>query len=268
MIILKLQGGLGNQLFQVALGITLSKTLQKKLTLSLDSFKDDKLRNFVLDKYKIEYNIISQDEINKLIPYITINEKKFNYHKLPFLDNSQVYYINGYWQSEKYFLNNKDLLKNLFKPKEKLQPKALFYKKLILNSNSISIHVRRGDYISSPVAKRILGNCSLKYYKNSFLYLKKDLKELKFFIFSDDILWCKKNFKFIKNKVFIEKTLDYEELFLMSQCKHNIIANSTFSWWAAWLNENKNKIIIAPNKWFNDKSMNDKDLIPKEWKKM
>jgi hypothetical protein len=128
--------------------------------------------------------------------------------------------------------------------------------------------VRRGDYVTSPKTNSVHGTCSLEYYYDSFNLIEKQHKNSHYFIFSDDIEWCKQNLEFIKNKTFIELSAnerDHEEMYLMSQCKHNIIANSSFSWWGAWLNQNPDKMVIAPKKWFHDQQINTNDLIPDTW---
>ena len=133
---------------------------------------------------------------------------------------------------------------------------------------AVSLHIRRGDYVSNPVTNNYHGTCSLAYYKKAVLLLKEKIENPSFFIFSDDLLWARENLDFINDMTFIDldKSIpDHEEMHLMSQCKHNIIANSSFSWWGAWLNENSDKIVIAPKKWFSDNTINTEDLIPAKW---
>ena len=125
--------------------------------------------------------------------------------------------------------------------------------------------MRRGDYVTLPSAKNHYKLCSLEYYKQAIEYLKNRLTKFELFVFSDDILWCKENLTFEFPVNFIESGNSQSDLYLMSRCKHNVIANSSFSWWGAWLNSNKNKIVIAPNDWFIDETIDTSDLIPPSW---
>lgn len=145
----------------------------------------------------------------------------------------------------------------------------------ITQTNSVSIHVRRGDYYNNESAFKIHGNITTKkYYENALEFIKEKVKNPVFFVFSDEFEWVKKNLYFFSNygEVHIidwNKGFDsYIDLQLMSNCKHNIIANSSFSWWAAWLNKNKNKIVISPKKWVNNINENKIDIIPNNWIKI
>jgi len=140
----------------------------------------------------------------------------------------------------------------------------------IKEKNSVSLHIRRGDYLTMQKAIDTIGVCPLDYYDKAIREITRKIKNPTFFIFSDDINWVKENLKTNSPTIFVSggKLKDYEELILMSKCKHNIIANSSFSWWGAWLNNNPNKIVIAPKKWFKDTSKNTRDLIPESWLKL
>jgi hypothetical protein len=141
----------------------------------------------------------------------------------------------------------------------------------IINSNSVSLHIRRGDYLDNP----IFANLSVEYYEKSVDFIKKKYNDAAFFVFSDDLSWAKNNLKLNVSTYYVDvndaKT-DYMDLMLMASCKHNVIANSTFSWWGAWLNNNPDKIIIAPRKWYNDKTKQKKyengALVPNNWVKI
>ncbi|WP_428024388.1 alpha-1,2-fucosyltransferase [Arcobacter sp.] len=273
MIVINLKGGLGNQMFQYAFAYAFAKKFNSNLLLSTNYFKHDLIRSYQLYNFNLTYNkLINQDDLNFLSNnFFLYEEKNFCYSEIK-LQKSNIIF-DGYFQSENYFKDYRKEILNEFKLSTTLCLKSKKYLNIINNSPiAVSIHIRRGDYISNEKTNAFHGTCDLNYYNKSINYILSEKKERNviFFIFSDDITWCKENFTFLSKKIFVQlpNNFEHEELYLMSQCKHNIIANSTFSWWAAWLNENKNKIIIAPNKWFNDKSMNDKDLIPKEWKKM
>ena len=182
-------------------------------------------------------------------------------------------FYDGFWQSYKYFENIRDeLLKRFVLNYEMNQ----YYNTIltdICSSDSVSLHVRRGDYISNPDANTFHGICDLDYYKTAIKEVTFLHKNLKFFIFSDDISWVKSNLTFLpSNHEFIESenTDSHAEMFLMSKCRINIIANSSFSWWAAWLNTNINKMVFFPAVWFADKEYNKKthDLFPSNWIKI
>lgn len=295
MIIIKISGGLGNQLFQYALAKSLEDIKKLKVKIDVSNFKivsGVTKRNFCLDKFNITLqtaeaidfkNIgvpypLSKNKINKLMFKVqeffrTKSKKKvliehdLNYKKSIFntIDNR---YICGSWTSPKYFYNVKnDLIKEI-KPNFKMSNSLKETLIQIKRNNSVSIHIRRGDYIKYQHKFEIL---SLDYYKKAIEIIKNKIKDPLFFIFSDDITYVKENFKnfFNKNIIYVSdnKFNDYEELWLMKSCKNNIIANSTFSWWAAWLNQNPNKIIIAPSKYRSDNKSID-DLIPESWIKI
>lgn len=139
---------------------------------------------------------------------------------------------------------------------------------MIDSKNSISIHVRRGDYVSNAATNKYHGLCDLGYYKKSIDYISKRVESPVYYIFSDDISWCKINLKIKGNVTYISHNNgdnSWEDMRLMSRCKHNIIANSSFSWWAAWLNTNLDKIVIAPRNWYKDLPRNMTDIIPSSW---
>ncbi|MBI3631991.1 MAG: alpha-1,2-fucosyltransferase [Candidatus Vogelbacteria bacterium] len=298
MIIVKISHGLGNQLFQYALGRYLS--IKNKTDLFLDtSFyttinKSETPRTYSLDNFKIIGKLSSAAEmLNIGIPNVsntTFVEKlkrkllRMSERTKPLRDRKFIIepyfqfcpeifeindncYLSGNWQSEKYFKKIEDVLrkeltlKNIptFLTKEWLQKTA--------TCNSISIHIRRGDYIQKTNTNKIHGTCEAEYYENAVKLISKTINKPEFFIFSDDIDWAKKNLRinYPIHLVSDNEILDYEELIIMSNCKHNITANSSFSWWGAWLNNNRNKITIAPKKWFQVEEIDTKDLIPSSW---
>ncbi|HIP25044.1 MAG TPA: alpha-1,2-fucosyltransferase, partial [Archaeoglobus profundus] len=167
----------------------------------------------------------------------------------------------GYWQTEKYFSDIRtDILKD-FTVKEKNTEIVDNYLKQINNSNSVSIHVRRGDYLNHPD----IGVLDISYYKNAIEYIYNKVENPTFYIFSNDISWCEKNLDFIDDKIIINNTKsEIEDISLMKNCKYNIIANSSFSWWSAWLNINPSKIIIAPKIWMV-KNPNNCKWVPDSW---
>jgi hypothetical protein len=181
-------------------------------------------------------------------------------------DNS---YLDGYWQSHRYFERISNLLHDEFKLKEDSVEHNYGLECEIKDSTSIGVHIRRGDYVTNIKSAKYHGICSMDYYNDSFEYMSKIISNPKYFIFSDDINWAINNIKINYPIRFISTNMKipHYDLSLLSLCKHQIIANSSFSWWAAWLNKNLNKIVIAPKKWFTkDKDAN--DLCPTNWIKL
>jgi len=256
MISCYLQGGLGNYMFQIATTFSLSKDYgfncafnsknYLKVHKDIENYRDNIFRNVNFDE-KITYNQV-------------YNEPTFNYEKIKINDKTL---LNGYFQSEKYFLHNRNEILNLYSPTKK--DLDYIYQKYgkILKYENCSIHVRRGDYLKLQTYHPL---CTMDYYNNAINDIGEDRL---FLVFSDDIEWCKNNFK-NGNFVFVENEKDYIDLYIMSMCNSNIIANSSFSWWGAWLNKNKNKKIIAPKNWFgvSKKGINTKDLYPKKFIKI
>lgn len=243
------QGRLGNQLFQIA--ATVSSAL------------DNNLNYFFYNFYANDY-LLNPLKIGGLESTHYFNEDAFTYTKIDLSKSlikqeslTKVYDLSGYFQSEKYFKHNSDYIKQLFLPSNKVRSYlSNKYDFTLNNFNHCSIHVRRGDYVYNNFYHEL----TLDYYKNAINEMKRDKDVNYFLIFSDDIEWCKNNF--IGNEfVFIEGNFDFEDLILMSMCNHNIIANSSFSWWGSYLNENKNKKVVFPDKWFGSiANLDSKDI--------
>ena len=181
---------------------------------------------------------------------------------------SKDFYFDGYWQSEKYFIDHREALLDIFTLSKEISHQSKAYLQGITKSNSISLHIMRGDYVSNESTNKIHGTCDVEYYQQAFSKIKETHDNAHFFVFSDDLDWAKDNLGFIDKITYIELAEDipdHEEMFLMSQCNHNIIANSSFSWWGAWLNQHINKIIIAPKNWFRVDIHDTKDLTPADW---
>lgn len=261
MLKIALKGGLGNQMFQYAHGRKLMIVNKKEVVLDLSFFKEIVGTNVTQRDYKLEnFNIADikktyskkQSLLDKILSKIF---RKLGIQK------------EGYFQSELYFKEIEDTIRKEFKLKEPLSPLAQnFLNQIIQTPLSVSLHVRRGDYVNNLKTNLVHGSCDIEYYKKSIDYMKDKLKDPTFFIFSDDIEWVKENIK-IDKSVFVSgpTVKDYEELILMSECSNNIIANSTFSWWGAWLNPNPNKIVIGPKQWTRKKTSNKLKMLPKDW---
>lgn len=252
MIIIKLTGGLGNQLFQYAKGKALA--YQNKTTLALDIswYKGRLSRKYMLDNFNIQAKIASRFNI--------ITTQIFN--KNIYIDTSK----NTDWQSVKYLRDIENTIKKEFSTKTPLSQKNQSILEDIKSKNSVSIHLRGGDYVVGSKST-FHGVCTPEYYSKAIDYIKQNILFVHFFIFTDDLKWAKKHINFPEPYTIVSDTENppWEEMIMMSHCKHNIIANSTFSWWGAYLNNNPEKIVIAPRKWFNNESINTEDLIPKKW---
>lgn len=299
MIITKITSGLGNQLFQYAISRSIARHAKTDLKLDISSFASSSFRTYGLKYFNISQEIASRDKVGEFYSYSknhaadlkskiwrnTINNiftavaRKRIYltrRSLPFLMPAlpllarflEVIYIECYWQGEKYFKDIEDILRKELTLKKEFDNIPEDILRAVAGSNSVAIHIRRGDYTSyQPLAL-----CPIEYYYKAVKKIVALCKNPHFFVFSDDISWVKQNLKLPYPTTFIDSnTKDYEDLILMSKCKHNITANSTFSWWGAWLNTNPNKIIITPKRWITDKRANDKrmkDEIPESWIKM
>jgi hypothetical protein len=283
MIIVKLGGGLGNQLFQYACGRRLALKNNDILKLDIEAYSEKNPRLYGLRHFNVAENFASPVEIKNLrLPYGFASRcirsfrarilRKFNIGFDPkILELKDDVYLEGFWKNESYFLDINETIREEFTPREPFSPAAQDASSMIISEICpVSIHVRRGDYVSVARSARYHGVCSQEYYRDALIYLSMRTKISRLFIFSDDIEWVKKNMTFDFPFTFVsnESIPDYEELLLMSYCKHNIIANSTFSWWAAWLNNNSNKIIIAPKRWLAKTGNDYYGEIPSKWIKM
>jgi len=258
MIITKIQGGLGNQMFQYAFGKNLATKYNKKLYCDISFYQYQSLRSFSLKEFQNIDLDTSIDNSKFNFPNYKINDE-FNYKEISEPKNFS-YYLDGYWQSEKYFKESESVIRKQFKPNRFLFEKIS--ETSGLDSKSISIHIRRTDYVTSNGYHPVQ---TIEYYKKA-LDIIGEYDNL--FVFSDDIKWCRENLKF-DNMTFVEGSSEIEDLYLMSLCKDNIIANSSFSWWGAWLNVNPDKKVIAPKKWFGSQTnLNDSDIIPTDWIKI
>ncbi len=280
-VISHLIGGLGNQLFQYAMARALAHRLSRDVFLDVSDFDAYPLRKFLLNQFQIPIRIIAKDDLSlirfqrsrvgRVLPSaLKIVDKKEQGHEFQELDippTKRPIYLSGYWQSEKYFSDIRNIILNEFRLKNEPTGVNAELLQKIKNCEAISLHVRRGDYVSNPVAAAYHGTCSLEYYQQAIDLIRKKLPRPQFFVFSDDIPWCKENLRISNSVTFIDHNGDepYEDLRLMSQCQHFIVANSSFSWWGAWLSESSDKIVFAPKRWFLTAEKDDKDQVPESW---
>lgn len=282
MIIINLKGGLGNQMFQYAFGRALS--LKNNDTLKFDvggleraNAVGDIYRPLGLTYFKADVTPATPDEVRNLkYPFGILSKamrflraKLFRQNNINWnpaqLEQKGDRYCDGYWQTEKYFSPIRETIIQDFMPRNPIGEQALAIAKQIEETNSVSIHIRHGDYLNNPHVLKEFGVCSIDYYKNAIESIMKKYPDAKFFAFSDDISWVRENFATYENFTYVSSPAisDSEEITLMSKCKHNIIANSSFSWWGAWLNQNPSKTVIAPSPWFENNSP--RDILPESW---
>ena len=288
----QIQGGLGNQLFQYATGKALSVRLKGSLKLGIDWFnhgwEDVTPRHFLLPHLQVSYELNQDTTITKapklwrcvaqqflpLTPY-ALSERPFrfdpklNYFK-PYAN--QDIYLMGYWQSFRYFEAIRNDLIQEIRPNINLSMLYQNYLNQIQSCSSAMIHIRRGDYVHLPVAAKVHGFLGLDYYQKGMGILLASDPNIRFFVFSDDLEWAKGNLPHQDRMIFIqsteEKTAPIQELFLMIQCQRHLIANSSLSWWGAWLSNSPKPQVIAPLQWTNDTDKSWDDLLPVQWQRI
>ena len=267
MIVTDLIGGIGNQLFQYCAGRSLAYTNHVDLKLNISGFDGYKLRRYALNHFNFDAEILSEDEQKTLTIY---SEKSFRYDP-DFFDLTDHTFIKGYWQSEKYFSMIKDVLLTelqIITPPSKINEKLIDE---IQSCNAVSLHIRRGDYISDISTYKVHGICDLDYYDRCLKIVAEQIFDPHVYIFSDDPRWAIDHLRIDLKTTYVthnDPEHHYEDLRLMSLCRHNIIANSSFSWWGAWLNKHQDKIVLAPKRWFRRDVPDASDLIPNHWLKV
>ncbi len=285
MIVVRLFGGLGNQLFQYAAGRRLAHTHGAELVLDLAWYEHTPSTNtgreFELFHYPITARTtfgaeafwckLHSNRLLRRMPFIprrwrSFREKGFDFDNLV-LGLPDGTYLDGYWQSYRYFEDVADLIRVEFMPTQPPGCKDKDMQEIIVNTESVSLHVRRGDYVTQKAAAFVHGACSLDYYRVALTKLASLVRHSHLFIFSDDVEWARKNIKSPGPITFVDHNGPkeaFQDLRLMAQCKHHVIANSSFSWWGAWLNPRRQKIVIAPEVWFAN-CRPTPTLVPSTW---
>ena len=297
MIIVRLRGGLGNQLFQYAAGRALAAHHSVELKLDSYTYTKHPYRKFELGKFNMDTREATRDEVHRFTggnPIVRYLNKRNNYFRCPRVFAQPHYhfypdffalpkdaYLSGYWQSEKYFSGIAGVIREQLTPVTPLDSRNADLQKKMQSQHSVAVHVRRGDYSSSAYSS-FFGVLPVTYYTEAIAAVKQRVGNPVFYFFSDDIAWCKKNFGTVGAEFIAHNTgADaYKDMLLMSTCKNNIIANSTFSWWGAWLSTNPDKVVIAPKQWFKSNFLDKKepvyasriydtrDLIPETWTRL
>lgn len=267
MIVQRLRGGLGNQLFQYAAGKSLA--LHHGVPFKLDTYYYTlhPYRTVAIDKFKTEYTLAQKQEVAAFVGSTKV-ERYFHkktlyrycssafaqpyYHFYEgFFDLPNNIYLSGYWQSERYFQPFASVMREQLVPQESMSSENVALKQQMMNSPSVSIHIRHGDY-QAKAYSGFFAIQEVSYYQKAIQVMRERIENPAFFVFSDDIPWSRQVFADLE-ATFIDHNHGeqaYWDLVLMSNCKHHIIANSSFSWWGAWLNPRADKIVIAPQRWF------------------
>lgn len=295
MIICNLVGGLGNQMFQYACARALSLELNMPLKFTTDTFGAYHAHNgFELDRvFGLKLEIASGQDLARLmgwersLPVVRralakrpfswlagrrfLGEPHFSYWPALLERARQGAYLQGYWQSERYFSGHAARIRTDFSFKEDLQGSNLKIAHAILQGSAISIHIRRGDYVSNPKTLSVHGNCPPDYYHAAIETLLQRCPDARLFAFSDDPQWVSQVLQpRYPDLVLVDHNKgmeSYNDMRLMSMCHHHVIANSSFSWWGAWLNPRPDKMVVAPARWFAD-GRDTRDLIPEGWERM
>jgi hypothetical protein len=266
LIITKLIGGIGNQMFQYAVARHLAYLQNDQLKLDLTGFREYTLRSYHLNPLNIIEQVATDDEITYLRNLHYVNERHFHFNPA-ILNLGTNVYLEGYWQSEKYFKNIEAVIRNEFKAKCPPEGENARLANQIVNCDAVAMHVRRGDYAANPVTNQVHGLCQLDYYYRAVSIIANRVSQPCFYVFSDDWGWVRQNvsLQFPMTIITHNANWPHEDLRLMSLCKYHIIANSTFSWWGAWLADYLGKVVIAPQKWFNAPGKYTGDLFPENW---
>ena len=289
MVISNIIGGLGNQMFQYAAGRAISLERDTSLRLDISGFADYGLhQGFELKRvFGCPAEIASEADVRSILGWqfspgirrvmtrssmAAFRRKGFivepYFHYWPRMKKvPRDCYLVGYWQSEKYFQDAASAIRADFTFKSPLANRNAELAEQIGQANAVSLHVRRGDYAKNPKTNATHGLCSLEYYQAAIQYVADRVEQPYFFIFSDDIAWVKDNLKMDMPCQYVDHNQgaeSYNDMRLMSLCRHHVIANSSFSWWGAWLNPDPEKIVVAPKKWFANGN-NIKDLFSQGW---
>ena len=285
LVIIKLQGGLGNQLFQYAAGYSLAKKTNRKFVMDLSHYEKSGSRSYQLDKLHISATAWDGQVPNKILSRLLTSKlfslksvlkiyKEYGHHFDPVVDkisHGQIY-LKGFFQSSRYFMNFQNDIRSEFSLKRPLDHFSGLWKNRICNSkNSVAIHIRRGDYITNHTAAAIHGQLTLDYYRRAMDLMSKILDgNPQFYVFSDDTDFAEQSFSGIRNLHVVKNQANrsWEDMFLMASCNNFIIANSSYSWWGAWLNRSKKNVIIAPAQWFSAEKLqrtNTLDIYEDDW---
>lgn len=285
MIITKIIGGLGNQMFQYAAGRSLALANGCRLKLDISGFDKYAIHNgYELGRFNIKAEIAGVEEVSRFVgssPRIArfvrkmtgLGKKSYYLERdfafdAGFFDKIPPVYLDGYWQSSKYFEPCAAKIREELTVSHPLVGGNAEVAKQIARVNSVSIHIRRGDYVANRATNKVHGFVGVEYYKEAMQRIYKEVRTPWFFVFSDDLAWARSNLGLVDNVTFVDHNTgasSYEDMRLMSLCQHHIIANSSFSWWAAWLGYHPAKQVLYPSNWFATEEKDISSLCPAAW---
>lgn len=287
LIITRIVGGLGNQMFQYAAGRALAVKTGQEFKLDLSEMDGYKVHALQLDQLNIQGERATRDEIpfrprksffGRVVTALKNRDRIPQiFEATPTFDPCILQWkgpghLSGYWQSERYFLEYSDLIRTDFSLKGPMSGERQDVLAEIREAEvPVSVHVRRGDYVTNATANSIHGTCEPEWYRQAMNKISEQSEDPTFFVFSDDPTWARSNLPTYEKMIFVEPRADgkdAEDMHLMSSCRSHIIANSTFSWWGAWLNPRQDKRVIAPARWFRDKDRDSSDLMPAQWERL
>jgi len=285
MIVARLSGGLGNQLFQYAAARRLAHVHQTELVLDLQWYHNrphsNTARNYELARYAVvarpadaserRWCALHHGRITRRLPlprrWRHVRESGFDFDAR-ILDLPDGVYLDGYWQSYKYFADIAGCLRVELEPMVEMGcADRAVAARMQESPDAVSVHVRRGDYVSNPHAARFHGVCGLDYYERAVAYLLQRLQKPRFFVFSDDMPWVRTHLRIPASVIYVDHNgadAAFQDLRLMTRCRHHIVANSSFSWWGAWLGQGPGQMVVAPRAWFADGRATP-DLMPPSW---
>lgn len=284
-IVVRIIGGLGNQMFQYATARALADAAGVPLYLDCRGFAGYDLRSFALGRFNIRAEVADESllrrypewlrRVGRHLPFREgclgpwLFEKQLRFYPDLLLRRDDVF-LDGYFQWERYFIAGQGAIRADLTLREPLPPEAAAIERQIRGAPSVAVHVRRGDYVANPVNQRMFGSCSAEYYRSALAHVRSCVGSPRPFVFSDDQAFARELFAGLPDAVFIDdKSGDpVVDLYLMSCCDHHIIANSSFSWWGAWLGRKDGQIVVAPEPWFDWPAFSGVELAAEGWHRL
>jgi Glycosyl transferase family 11 len=289
MVIIRLQGGLANQMFEYAMARTVAHRRGTCVGLDFQNLSADLKRCYSLDAWNVNVTRASNLDHVRLQfarKWRRILKRSGPYYSEPYVCEQSFCFdpdalkapghcsLTGYWQSPKYFEEIEPIIRQEFKLRREPSAETQRTAEAIRASYSVFLHVRRGDYVAEVQTNEVHGVCSLEYYQNAAEYIARAVHQPHFFVFSDEPQWVRENLKLPFTTTVVDHNppgdsetsgREHEDMWLMTLCRHAILANSSFSWWGAWLNEEGNRIVIRPKQWALDARFEPQDLLPGSW---
>lgn len=289
MVIVRLNGGLANQMFEYAMARTVAHRRHTSVRLDFRSLEVDRKRCYSLGAWNVNATPASNVDyfhLRLVGKWRRMLKGSGPYYAEPYVYEQSLSFdpdalkaprhclLIGYWQSEKYFKEIESIIREHFTLRAEPTPKTHDTAREIRGSAGVFVHIRRGDYVAEPTTKEIVGACSMQYYENAAAHIARTVHNPHFFVFSDEPQWVRANLRLPFKMTIVDHNppgnalapgREHEDLWLMAQCQHAILANSSFSWWGAWLNPERNRIVISPKRWALDARYAPQDLIPDSW---